>query len=136
PMTRSFSPGGVPTEEVAAYYRRRAEGDVGLIVTEGTVVERPAARNDLGVPFFHGDALPAWKAVVDEVHAAGGKIAPQIWHVGSSRGSAPDWKPEGQVDSPSGMTSPGKVKYEPMTDEDIADTISAFGRSARAAKEL
>ena len=136
PMTRSFSPGGVPTEDVAAYYRRRAEGGVGLIVTEGTVVERPAARNDSNVPFFHGEALPEWKKVVEEVHAVGGKIAPQIWHVGSSRGQGADWKPEGQIDSPSGMTAPGKVKYEPMTEEDIADTIAAFGRSARAAKDL
>jgi len=136
PMTRSFSPNGVPTEDVAAYYRRRAEGGVGLIVTEGTVVERPAARNDLQVPFFHGEALPEWKKVVDQVHDAGGLIAPQIWHVGSSRGQGADWTPEGQVDSPSGMTAPGKVKYEPMTDEDIADTIAAFGRSARAAKDL
>ena len=36
PMTRGKSPGGRPTEEVAQYYRRRAEGGVGLIVTEGT----------------------------------------------------------------------------------------------------
>ena len=55
PMTRSFSPGGVATEEVAAYYRRRAENQVGLIVTEGTGVDRPASLNDPNVPRFHGD---------------------------------------------------------------------------------
>ena len=136
PMTRSFSPGGVPTSDVAAYYRRRAEGGVGLIVTEGTVVERPAARNDAAVPVFHGEALPQWKTVVDEVHAAGGLIAPQIWHVGSARGQGADWQPLGKVDSPSGLTAPGKTKFEPMSDEDIADTIAAFGRSARAARDL
>ena len=43
PMTRSFSPGGVPGEDVAAYYRRRAEGGVGLIITEGTYPPHPAA---------------------------------------------------------------------------------------------
>ena len=136
PMTRSFSPGGIPTSDVAAYYRRRAEGGVGLIVTEGTVVDRPAARNDANVPVFHGEALPQWKKVVDEVHAAGGLIAPQIWHVGSARGQGVDWKPLGKVDSPSGFTTPGKRGLEPMTEEDIADTIAAFGRSARAAKDL
>ena len=136
PMTRSFSPGGIPTDDVAAYYRRRAEGGVGLIVTEGTVVDRPAARNDANVPVFHGEALPQWKKVVDEVHAAGGLIAPQIWHVGSARGQGADWKPLGKVDSPSGFTTPGKRGLEPMTEEDIADTIAAFGRSARAAKDL
>ena len=41
PMTRSFSPGGVPTEDVAQYYRRRAEDEVGLIISEGTG-RRPA----------------------------------------------------------------------------------------------
>ena len=136
PMTRSFSPGGVPTADVAAYYRRRAEGDVGLIVTEGTVVERPAARNDPGIPFFYGDALPGWKRVVDEVHAAGGRIAPQLWHVGSARGQSSDWKPEGKVDSPAGYSKPGQRTLAPMSEEDIADTIDAFGRSARAAREL
>jgi 2,4-dienoyl-CoA reductase-like NADH-dependent reductase (Old Yellow Enzyme family) len=40
PMTRSFSPNGIPTSDVAGYYRRRAEGGVGLIVTEGTVDEK------------------------------------------------------------------------------------------------
>jgi 2,4-dienoyl-CoA reductase-like NADH-dependent reductase (Old Yellow Enzyme family) len=44
PMTRSFSPGGVPGEDVAAYYRRRAEGGVGLIVTEGTCTATPRSK--------------------------------------------------------------------------------------------
>ena len=136
PMTRSFSPGGVPTSDVAAYYRRRAEGGVGLIVTEGTVVERPAARNDARVPVFHGEGLPEWKKVVEQVHAAGGLIAPQIWHVGSARGQGAEWEPLGKVDSPSGFVAPGKQKYEPMTEEDVADTIAAFAKSARAAKDL
>src|ERR1700712_5481790 len=75
PMTRAFSPHGVPGANVAAYYRRRAEGEVGLILSEGTVVDRPAARNDPGIPVFHGDAaLAGWKHVIDEVHAAGGKM--------------------------------------------------------------
>ena len=65
PMTRSFSPGGVPTDEVAAYYRRRAENQVGLIVTEGTGVARPASLSDANVPRFHGEKeLAAWKKVV------------------------------------------------------------------------
>jgi len=36
PMTRSFSPGGIPTAEVAEYYRKRAAGEVGLILSAGT----------------------------------------------------------------------------------------------------
>lgn len=135
PMTRSFSPKGVPTGDVAAYYRRRAAADVGLIVTEGTVVERPAAKNDPNVPDFFGDALPAWRRVVDEVHAEGGLIAPQLWHVGAARGRDPSWDPQ-PVDAPSGLSRPGKRFTEPMTEEAITDTLHAFGRAARAAKDI
>ena len=72
PMTRSFSPNGVPGTNVAAYYRRRAEGQVGLILSEGTVVNRPASSNDPNIPHFYGEqALTGWQHVIDEVHAAG-----------------------------------------------------------------
>jgi 2,4-dienoyl-CoA reductase-like NADH-dependent reductase (Old Yellow Enzyme family) len=75
PMTRSFSPNGIPTPDVAAYYARRA-GEVGLIVSEGTVIDRPASSNDPDVPRFHGGpALEGWQHVIDEVHAAGGAMA-------------------------------------------------------------
>ena len=45
PMTRNSAPGGIPGDSNVAYYRRRAEGGVGLILSEGTVVNRPASRN-------------------------------------------------------------------------------------------
>ena len=77
PMTRSQSPGGVPTKEVADYYRRRAAAEVGLIISEGTGVARPASLNDPNIPRFHGEAeLAGWKTVIDAVHAAGGLMAP------------------------------------------------------------
>ena len=86
PMTRSFSPDGVPGPNVAAYYRRRAENEVGLIISEGTLVHHPAAGNDPNVPSFHGaTALAGWAQVAAEVHAGGGRIMPQLWHVGSMR---------------------------------------------------
>jgi len=40
PMTRSYSPGGMPNEDNVAYYRQRAAADVGLIITEGTTIRR------------------------------------------------------------------------------------------------
>ena len=137
PMTRSFSPGGVATDEVAAYYRRRAEGQVGLIVSEGTGVRRPASLNDPNIPRFHGEKeLVAWKKVIDEVHAAGGLMAPQLWHVGAVRSRSPDWSPPGAYDSPSGLSSPGKKFGEGMTDEEVADAIAAFADAAGDAKRL
>jgi len=134
PMTRSFSPGGVPTDDVAAYYRRRAENQVGLIITEGTGVARDASLNDANVPRFHGEKeLAAWKKVVDEVHDAGGLIAPQLWHVGAAKGK----DVLGKIDSPSGLSKKGGNPFtEPMTDAEVADTIAAFADAARNAKLL
>lgn len=137
PMTRSFSPGGVPTEDVAAYYARRARNEVGLIISEGTGVARPASLNDPNVPRFHGEAeLKAWKRVIDAVHAEGGKMAPQLWHVGAVRTRDPVWTPPGPYDSPSGFSSPGKQFGEAMTDAEVADAISAFARAAKDAQAL
>jgi 2,4-dienoyl-CoA reductase-like NADH-dependent reductase (Old Yellow Enzyme family) len=137
PMTRSFSPGGVPTPAVTEYYRKRAAAAVGLIVSEGTVVQRPSAANDPDVPHFWGDAaLGAWQDVINSVHQAGGVMAPQLWHVGAARNPRTIWTAPPPVDSPSGLSRPGKVFGEPMTDEAIADTISAFAKAAGAAKRL
>ena len=137
PMTRSFASQGVPGENVAAYYRRRAEGEVGLILSEGTVIDRPASRNDAGIPFFHGDeALGGWKRVIDAVHAAGGKMGPQIWHTGSVVSFQTDWVPSAPVESPSGLIAPGQPRGQAMSEEDIADTVSAFGRAAADAERL
>ena len=137
PMTRSKSPGGVPTAEVASYYARRAAADIGLIITEGTGVARPASLNDPDIPRFHGAAeLSAWKTVSDAVHKAGGFIAPQLWHVGAVRTRHDEWKPSGPYDSPSGLSSPGHRFGEPMTDAEVADTIAAFATAAADAKRL
>ncbi len=137
PMTRSASPGGVPTDEVAAYYARRAAADVGLIISEGTGVARPASLNDPNIPKFHGEAeLAGWKKVIDAVHAAGGLMAPQLWHVGAVRSRREDWAPPGPYDSPSGISSPGHRFGEPMSDADIADAIAAFASAAASAKRL
>lgn len=124
PMTRMFSPDGVPTQEVADYYGRRAENEVGLILTEGTVIERPASKNAKDIPDFYGnDALAAWKNVVDSVHAHHGAIAPQIWHVGDVK--ATDWVAPGPVENPNTMSI-----------ADIETTIKAFAASAKSAKDL
>jgi 2,4-dienoyl-CoA reductase-like NADH-dependent reductase (Old Yellow Enzyme family) len=137
PMTRSFAPNGVPGPDVAAYYKRRAEHAVGLIITEGTVIAHPAAANDPQVPNFHGpDALAGWAAVVQAVHASGGKIAPQLWHTGILRrlGSQPN--PGIPPIAPSGISRPGKKVVEPMTERDIADVIAAFAQGAADARRL
>jgi 2,4-dienoyl-CoA reductase-like NADH-dependent reductase (Old Yellow Enzyme family) len=91
PMTRKFSPDGTPGLDVASYYRSRAENGVGLIVTEGTVINHQDASNIANVPHIYGEAaLAGWEKVVAEVHEAGGRIIPQIWHMGA-RGFVGDY---------------------------------------------
>jgi 2,4-dienoyl-CoA reductase-like NADH-dependent reductase (Old Yellow Enzyme family) len=143
PMTRSKSPGKVSTPEMAAYYRRRAEGGTGLIITEGANPGHPAASGYPNVPFFDGEAaLAGWKRVVDEVHAAGGVIIPQIWHVGSLRKTGMEPDPSVPGWGPSAVTHPAlaqrgdtEVPHE-MTEKDIDETIGAFERAARHAEAL
>lgn len=137
PMTRSFSPDGIPTADVAAYYRKRAEGEVGLILSEGTVIDRVASSNDSAVPHFYGkQALAGWQNVINNVHSAGGKMGPQIWHMGIMDNHHSGWVPAQPFEGPSGLNRPGSNKGNTMTDADIADTIAAFGRAAADAKRL
>ena len=83
PMTREMAPGGVPTDAMAAYYERRADGGVGLIITEGTAPDAIGAFG-ASVPRLYGeDAWGGWRSVVDQVHYRGAKILAQLWHVGA-----------------------------------------------------
>jgi len=136
PMTRGFSDQGLPTQAMADYYRRRAEGGVGLIVTEGTVVSRPAAKNRPGIPHIHGDALTGWKRIVDAVHAAGGKIAPQLWHVGAMPDRRTQWAAPTPFEGPSRLSKSGAELGQEMSGRDVEDTIAAFGRAATDAKAV
>jgi 2,4-dienoyl-CoA reductase-like NADH-dependent reductase (Old Yellow Enzyme family) len=137
PMTRSFSPDGVPTLAVADYYVRRSQGEVGLIISEGTVVNRPAASNDRDIPHFYGEkALGGWKTVIDKVHAVGGVMAPQLWHMGVVAAKDSGWLPPAPFEGPSGYVAPGKIGGIAMTEHDIAETIRAFAQAAADAKTL
>lgn len=144
PMTRRMSPDNVPGADVAAYYRRRAENGVGLIITEGAFVAHPGAGDSDRIPHFHGEpALTGWKAVVDGVHAAGGAIMPQLWHVGlvaqPGEGETRGRLTPHQV-GPSGISGGLGIKPypdgKPMTTADIEVVAAAFVESAVAAQRL
>jgi 2,4-dienoyl-CoA reductase-like NADH-dependent reductase (Old Yellow Enzyme family) len=143
PMTRSHSPGGIPGAGVAAYYRRRAEGGVGLIMTEGTWIPHPAASNEEKVPRFYGeDALAGWKQVVAAVHAAGGRIMPQLWHTGLSRRPKAANIYDDIVEdlsakvSPSGYVMPDEKVGEGMSSAEVETVIAAYAEGAANAEKL
>jgi 2,4-dienoyl-CoA reductase-like NADH-dependent reductase (Old Yellow Enzyme family) len=136
-MTRHFSPGGIPGDGVSAYYRRRAQGDVGLIITEGVGIDRPNSRNVTVVPEFCGAVpLAAWQKIVDGVHADGAAMAPQFWHVGGIPDHYyPNTEPA-PLESASGLIGPAAKGGREMSEEDIADTIESFARAAADAQRL
>lgn len=153
PMTRNFSPGGVPLLEVADYYARRAH--MGLVITEGVGPDHPAALGDgttggPALPLMYGEAaLASWKGIVDAVHAAGGKIAPQLWHMGPIRLPGTGPHPAAVSLSPSGIWGPLDRAMVPpdyldavkdaslaASESDIADIIAGFARSAAHAHAL
>lgn len=133
PMTRSFSPGNVPNDAVVKYYQRRAEGEIGLIITEGVEINHAGASGFPNVPKIYGEAMIGWKRVVDAVHAAGGQIIPQLWHVGAVR--KPETDDAAPAYSPSGLFAPGKQSGVAMTKDDINEVIAAFAESAKQSKE-
>jgi 2,4-dienoyl-CoA reductase-like NADH-dependent reductase (Old Yellow Enzyme family) len=140
PMTRCKSPGHIPNERNVEYYERRAQGGIGLIITEGTTIDHPAANGYPDVPAFHGEsALAGWAAVAAAVHAHGARIIPQLWHVGSvrQRGTQPD--PAVPGFAPSRIMHPTLAQQsaelpEELTEGQIADVIDAYARSAASAR--
>jgi len=149
PMTRTMSPNGVPGTANAAYYRRRAKGGVGLVITEGTWVPHEAASNEEDVPRMYGDdALQGWTEVVREVHAEGTPIFSQLWHVGQMKQSVIEGlyepKPAGYVPprriGPSGLFggigSTTTLDGEPATQADLDAVVETFSKAAVNAQQV
>ncbi|MFD4367955.1 NADH:flavin oxidoreductase [Rhodococcus sp. NPDC058521] len=136
PMTRAFSPDGVPGQDVADYYTRRVTGGTGLIITEGTYIPDPSAGPFTTVPRLYGDeSLAGWKRVVDSVHAAGGSIIPQLWHLGVERGAKPRLNPDVQTTSPSGLSLDGVPLGREFSTADLDDLRDAWVSAAVSAKK-
>ncbi len=97
PLTRNRAPGALPNALMATYYTQRADpkNGAGLIITEATAISHQA-QGYADVPGIWSDEQVAeWKKITDSVHAAGGKMVMQLWHVG--RVSHVDLQPGGQA---------------------------------------
>ena len=140
PLTRGRSgPTGVPTELGVEYYRQRA--GAGLIISEGTGI----SREGLGWPYAPGlwteEQVEGWKPVTEAIHAAGGRIFAQLWHMG--RLVHPDLLGGALPLSSSATTAPafahtydGKKPYEQAraaTRDDIARVLDDYTSATRNA---
>jgi N-ethylmaleimide reductase len=81
PLTRNrAAPGQVPSDLAVEYYRQRA--NAGLIITEASQIS-PEAQGYLDTPgIYNLDQVAGWRRVTNAVHAQGGRIVVQLWHVG------------------------------------------------------
>jgi N-ethylmaleimide reductase len=149
PMTRSRAaqPGNVPTELMANYYSQRASA--GLIITEATQIS-PQGQGYSFTPGIHtAEQVAGWRRVTHAVHAKGGRIFLQLWHVG--RMSHESFHPDGMPVAPSALapgasvwvvdpaTGKGGMVPSPLpralTADDIAQVVADYGKAARNAVE-
>lgn len=143
---RSAQPGDVPTSQMATYYQQRASA--GFIVTEGTQIE-PRGKGYAWTPgIYSQEQIEGWREVTDAVHAEGGVIFAQLWHVG--RVSHTELQPENAAPvAPSAIqatnaksfieTSPGAGKLvEPsmpreLTVPEIKALVETYAQATRNA---
>lgn len=137
PMTRERALSGAATDEMVEYYRRRAKGGVGLILTEGMSPNATGAFGSM-VPHFFGAERASWRKVVDAVKDEGCCIMPQLWHVGAFDPSLIGMSDSCAIErlSPSGLAARGRPLGACMQLGDIENTLAAYADAATAAHEL
>lgn len=142
PMTRSrATPDGVPGELAPLYYAQRAS--MGLIVSEGVTISKQA----VGLPFTPGlfteDQIAGWRRVTDAVHAAGGVIFAQLWHMGrvghssARHGKLPVAPSAIRIEGQQSFTAEGPADFEvplPLTTEEVDAVVRDYGRAAENAR--
>ena len=142
PLTRGrASPGAVPNAMMVEYYRQRA--GAGLIISEATGI----SVEGLGWPFAPGiwndTQVEGWKPVIEAVHAAGGRIVLQMWHMG--RLVHPDFLGGNPPVSASATCAPGNAHtpqgtklFEParaLGIDEIARVVDDYGHAAENARK-
>lgn len=148
PLTRSRSsqPGNIPNDLMATYYRQRT--GAGFMITEGTQIE-PRGQGYAWTPGIHSaEQILGWRKVTDAVHAEGGTIFAQLWHVG--RVSHTSLQPNGEAPvAPSAIpaegvsvfieTGPGTGALAPpsmpraLTAAEVKELVQLYAQAARNA---
>ena len=128
-MQRGMCNDGAPSQELAAYYARRAEGGTALIIGESAAIDHPSATVQPSAAWLTARTSDAWARCVDGVHAAGGEFMAQLWHEGAMR-------TDGQALSASGLAHPGKESGRAATLDELAEIRDGFVRSAKIAQEI
>ncbi|HSG34953.1 MAG TPA: 12-oxophytodienoate reductase [Sphingomonadaceae bacterium] len=128
-MQRGMCENGRPTEALAQYYRRRAEGGVPLIVGESAAIDHPTATRQPASAWINAGSRDAWARCVEQVNETGGHMLIQLWHEGAVR------KDDGLSISPSGLVQPNRSNGRAATLGEIAELVDAYVRSALVAQD-
>jgi 2,4-dienoyl-CoA reductase-like NADH-dependent reductase (Old Yellow Enzyme family) len=128
-MQRGMCEAGVPTEALAQYYRRRAEGGVPLVIGESAAVDHPTATRQPAAAWINAASRDGWARCVEQVNEAGGQMLIQLWHEGAVR------KDDGLSIGPSGLVQPGKPHGRAASLTEIAELVEAYARSAMIAQD-
>lgn len=134
-MQRGWCQDGAPDEQLGAYYRRRVEGGVGLIISESVAVDDPSSTQTEMFARLTPATAEAWKRCVGAVREAGGTMILQLWHEGAIRkeGGEGPWSAHPTL-SPSGLAYADKENGRAATSGELAAIRDAFVRSARLAQ--
>ena len=140
PMTRECAKNGVPTDAMRDYYRRRAAGGTGLIITEGSPPDLAGSFGTTVPRFFGEDALAGWQSIAAAVHEEGAAIFAQLWHVGafdpSLIGMQDTFDEAPERVSPSGLAAAEMPYGRALRESEIGETIDAFAAAAENAKRI
>lgn len=144
PMTRSRTtqPGDIPNEMMAKYYAQRASA--GLIISEATQISQQGKGYSYTPGIYTDEQISGWKKVTDAVHAAGGRMFLQLWHVG--RMSHESFHADGKPVAPSALAPDAQVWVvdkktgqgamvdcpvpRALTKDEIQDVIADFRQGA------
>ncbi len=146
PLTRSRAPDDIANERVALYYTQRATA--GLIISEGTPISREGQGYLFNPGIFSAEQIEGWRLTTDSVHAVGGKIFAQLWHVG--RVSHPSIQESGKTPvSATSRQAVGATAFgynadgvpaliappapRPLTTEEIPRVVGDFAQAAENA---
>lgn len=128
-MQRGMCVDGAPSADLAAYYARRAQGGVALVIGESAAIDHPSATVQPTSAHLVARTAAGWAACVDAVRAQGGQMMLQLWHEGAMR-------TDGQALSASGLAHPGKESGRAATLDELAEIREGFVRSARLAQDI
>ncbi|MCB1121150.1 MAG: 12-oxophytodienoate reductase [Verrucomicrobiae bacterium] len=126
PMTRCRANNGVPTETMVEYYRKRAAGGLGMILTEGTLIDHPLANAYGDAPYLREDTVAGWQAINQAIREEGCFSFVQVWHCGPV--ARPGLAAVAVKDA-------GKEVVRAATEEDKHELLDIYKRSAHLAIE-